>query len=77
MLLPARLSGYGLSLKHQYAHPKFSRLGRKPDKQLRQLQVGKGAQRRVTDQEMAEREAMVNVNPGARPKRITPLKIAF
>jgi hypothetical protein len=76
MLLPTRLSGYGLSLKHQYAHPKLARLMKK-DKPLRQLQVGKGAQKRITEQEMAEREAMVNVNPGARPKRITPLKIAF
>lgn len=77
MLVPNRLVGYGLSLKHQYGHPKFARLMKKEDKQLRKLQVGKGAQRRITEQEMAEREAMVNVNPGARPKRITPLKIAF
>ena len=76
MLLPSRMVGYGFSMKHQYGHPKFSRLGR-PPKELRKLQVGKGAQRRITEQEMAEREAMVNVNPGARPKRITPLKIAF
>jgi hypothetical protein len=68
--------GYGLSLKHEYGHPKFARMAR-PPKELRKLQVGKGAQRRITEQEMAEREAMVNVNPGARPKRITPLKIAF
>jgi hypothetical protein len=77
MLLPSRLSGYGLSLKHQYGHPKFARLMKKEEKQLRKLQVGKGAQKRVTEQEMAEREAMVNVNPGARPRRVTPLKIAF
>jgi len=77
MLLPSRLSGYELSLKHQYGHPKFARLMKKEDKQLRKLQVGKGAQKRVTEQEMAEREAMVNVNPGARPRRVTPLKIAF
>jgi len=76
MLLTGRLSGYGLSLKHQYGHPKMARLMKKETK-LRHLQVGKGAQRRVTDQEMAEREAMVNVNPGARPRRVTPLKIAF
>ena len=77
MLLPSRLSGYGLSLKHQYGHPKFARLMKKEDKVLRKLQVGKGAQKRITEQEMAEREAMVNVNPGVRPRRITPLKIAF
>jgi len=76
MHLPSRLSGYGLSLKHQYGHPKMARLMKKEAK-LRHLQVGKGAQRRVTEQEMAQREAMVNVNPGARPRRITPLKIAF
>lgn len=77
VLLTSRLTGYGLSLKHQYGHPKFARMMKKEDKALRKLQVGRGAQKRVTEEEMAQREAMVNVNPGARPRRVTPLKIAF
>ena len=75
VLLSSRLTGYGLSLKHQYGHPKFARMMK--EKQLRKLQVGRGAHKRVTEEEMAQREAMVNVNPGVRPRRVTPLKIAF
>ena len=76
MLIPSRMVGYGLSLKHQYGHPKFAKMTR-PPAELRKLQVGKGAQRRVTEQEMAERDALVNVDPGKRPRRVTPLKSAF
>jgi len=76
-MLHPKLVASGLSQKYRLGTPKIARMMKKPEKDLRQLQVGKGAQRRITEEEMAEREAMVNVDPGKRPKRITPLKISF
>jgi hypothetical protein len=76
-MLHPKLVACGLSQKHRLGTPKVSRMMGKKEKDLRKLQVGKGAQRRITEQEMAEREAMVNVDPGKRPKRVTPLKIEF
>ena len=61
----------GILPKHRLAHPKMTRMD------LRHLKVGKGAQRRITDAEMAEREVIANTPSGARPRRVTPLKISF
>jgi hypothetical protein len=78
-MLHPKLVACGVSSKYRLANPSVRRAFTKPkqEKELRQLQVGKGAQRRVTDAEMAEREAVMNADPSKRPKRVTPLKIAF
>jgi hypothetical protein len=65
----------GVLPKHRLAHPKMAHMAKKPD--LRHLKVGKGAQRRITEQEMAEREAVANLPSGTRPRRVTPLKITL
>ena len=65
----------GISAKHRLSHPKLSHMMKRDG--LRKLQVGKGAQRRLTEEEFANREAAANVAPGKRPLRITPLKIAL
>jgi hypothetical protein len=74
-MLHPKLIASRLSAKHRLGNPSLSKMMAGPD--LRKLQVGKGAQRRVTEDEMALREAIVNIAPGKRPPRITPLKIAF
>ena len=64
--------------KHKFAHPRFARFAEPKD--LRKLQVGKGAQRRSSDAEIAERvlgEREMAVASGGRARRLTPLKISF
>lgn len=73
-MIHPKLIACGVLPKHRLGHPKMLHM-KKPD--LRHLKVGKGAQRRITDVEMAEREAVANLPSGARPRRVTPLKIAF
>jgi hypothetical protein len=74
-----KLLACGLLRKYSLGQPKVSRL---QDKQVRKLQVGKGAQRRLTDAEMqdqmAQRElAAAAPSAGGRARRITPLKISL
>ena len=80
-MLHPKLVACGVSPKYRMSNHNLRRAFSKPkqEKELRQLQVGNGAQRRVTDAEMAEREAVMNAPPapGGRAKRITPLKISF
>ena len=69
------------SARHRHGVPKLSRLDSKDyGKHLRKLQVGRGAQRRLSDAEiddnvLAEREAAVA--QGGRARRVTPLKISL
>jgi hypothetical protein len=69
------------SARHRVGVPKLSRLDSKAyGKDLRKLQVGRGAQRRLSDAEiadnvLAEREAAVASAQGGRARRVTPLKI--
>lgn len=67
------------SARHRLGVPKLSRLDSKAyGKDLRKLQVGRGAQRRSSDAEIAERvmsEREMAVAAGGRARRVTPLKI--
>lgn len=63
------MTAAGLSLKFRARMPHmFS-----AKKGLKTLQVGRGAQRKLTDAEMAER----SVEQAPKPRRLTPLKIAL
>ncbi len=67
------------SSRHRVGVPKLARLdGKDLGKDLRKLQVGKGAQRRLSDAEIADNvlaEREMAVAAGGRARRVTPLKI--
>ena len=67
------------SARHRLGVPKLSRLdSRDYGKELRKLQVGRGAQRRLSDAEIAENvmaDREMAVASGGRARRVTPLKI--
>lgn len=69
------------SARHRVGVPKLSRLdSRDYGKDLRKLQVGRGAHRRLSDAEIAENvmaEREMAVASGGRARRITPLKISL
>ena len=66
------MTACGLSLKFRARMP---RAYKDVKHGLKSLQVGKGAQRRLTDAEMKAMEQSETAI--SRPKRLTPLKIAL
>ena len=70
------MTACGLSLKFRARMPRaFHDVKQAGQKGLKALQVGKGAQRRLTDAEMKAMEQ--SETAVSRPKRLTPLKIAL
>lgn len=68
------MTACGISMKFRARMPRAYRDAKKGyNSGLKALQVGRGAQRRLTDSEMAE-QALEHV---AKPRRLTPLKIAL
>ena len=68
------MTACGVSMKYRARMPKAYRHMKKVEKSgLKELQVGRGAQKRLSDSEIAERQ----VEHAVKPRRLKPLKIAF
>jgi len=68
------MTACGVSMKFRARMPRAYRDVKKSyNSGLKALQVGRGAQRRLSDAEIAERQ----VEHAAKPRRLTPLKIAL